>query len=291
VSIKDKLTIDGALEKYGLPKWIKPYAYSYIKSDPIGALKRARSFLDVGRKKGEVTGKYVKLPNGMILEKYMVEHLLTLFYYSEERMSEISNKWSEERSAEGSEYAKYFSSHSVEEAKKARALKNLMEGLGLKLGEPPSEVGDVFDYLGSIEDWRQRIIAKEVVLRDSYAKTFGFVFYKAFYPVSPEFMRMLVKVFEKSEEMRLDQAEIKRIISEIDSNDKMIRMTEELLARIYQSIEANMPMAKKAKLEKEVALLRDISIAYPLHTFEDLGVEIDIKSEIKNIVNRSKDLD
>lgn len=288
MSIKDKLTIDGALEKYGLPKWIKPYAYSYIKSDPLGAIKKARSFLDVGRKKGEVTGKYVKLPNGMTLDKYMVEHLLTLFYYAEERMSDVSNKWAEDRS--GEDYSKYFSAHSVEEAKKARALKNLMEGLGLKLGEAPKEMSEVFNYLESITDWRQRIIAKEIVLRDSYAKTFGFVFYKAFYPVSPEFMRMLVKVFEKSEEIRISEDEIKKIISEAESDQKTLMTAEELLARIYCSIQANMQIAKKAKLDKEVALLRDISIAYPLHTFEELGMNIDIKSEIKNITETAKNL-
>jgi hypothetical protein len=36
-------------------------------------------------------------------------------------------------------------------------------------------------------------------------------------------------------------------------------------------------------MEKEVALLSEVSVAYPFHRLEELGVELDVKDEIETV--------
>ncbi len=43
--------LDNTIAKYRLPQWVKPYIVEYIKENPIYAIKKGMSFIDVKRKK------------------------------------------------------------------------------------------------------------------------------------------------------------------------------------------------------------------------------------------------
>ncbi|MDE1833096.1 MAG: hypothetical protein KGH58_01620 [Candidatus Micrarchaeota archaeon] len=270
------------LRKYGVPEWVDPYVYKYLKSNPLTVVKFATSFIDTKRKKGEVTKKYVRLPNGTTFSMDSIIHLLNLFYYGEDRMVGIYKRWSEG----GSEYSARFSAMIPSKAKHARALKNMMEGLGRRPDtKEPRELKEVFDYIGSLLAWNDRIIATNVVLRGSYANVFGSIFFKVFYPVSPEFMRSLGKAFASDavdNEWGFEEA--KRIIREgLMPEERVLELARELTARVLLSIEANMRFARQAKILREMELLRDIAVANPFHTLKELGLDVDVPLEIRTV--------
>jgi len=278
--------VDKTLEKYNIPLWLKPYIYSYIKEDPVSALKHATSFIEVRRKRGEVTRDFVRLPNGMTFDINFIQHVLSLFYYGEDRISAIYGSWAKEPAEyEYVHYAKRFGQLAETTKKHVRAIHNLMEGMGIKPLDPTSEAISVFDELGAIADWRSRVLASGLILKYTYGYPFGFVFYRVFYPASPEFMRSFGKAFKSDDEDNAWlESEAKRIVKEgvIDS-ESIIKLTEDLLSKAYDSVGSELRMAKKAHIEREAHLLMDVSLAYPLHTLYDQGLSIDIDAEIKKI--------
>ncbi len=282
--------VDSVLNKYGIPLWVKPYIYDYIKSDPLNAVKHATSFIEVRRKKGEVTGKYVKLPNSTMFDMDSVIHILSLFFYGEERSTEMYRKWSSEPAPESRDYSNFYRSMVAVREKHARAIKNLIEGLGRKSDKPTKRVIEVFDFIESLKDWRERMITTDLLMRYAYGVSFGVTFYKTFYFVMPEYMRSFGKAFgETTNESLWGENEAKRIITEKGlPEERIVELSEEVISRIVSSIDSEMEIAKKAKIEKEAKLLRTISIVYPLHTILELGVVVDIEDEIKKINKMAK---
>ncbi len=276
------------LEKYGVPRWVSPFIFSYIKGDPLNAIKRGVSFIEVKRKKGEVTKKTIFLPNGYKFDTSSIAAVLNIFLYSENRVSEIMSGWlSHSVGRDLLAYKDYFFSLSQNDKRHAKAVKNLMEGLGVKPATVKKEVEEVFDYLESIESWPERLVASEVVLKRSYS-TFGIVFYRVFYAASPEFLRSFVKVF-RSEEDSWESNEIKRILGEgVIGKERIMEITEEMLKRFYLSVLAYSSVSKKEKIDKEVKLITEVSMAYPLQFLKESGFDIDVEDEVRRIEKSAK---
>ncbi|MFI5412279.1 MAG: hypothetical protein ACHQX1_00095 [Candidatus Micrarchaeales archaeon] len=281
-----KLTlVDSALEKYGIPKWMRVYIQGYVKSNSIISIKRATAFINVGRKKGAITKTEIILPNGTKFHKEDMLHLVSLFLYGEERISQISQNWAKSENETQPSHKRHFAEMSQIESHRARAIKNLLNGLGSKPGKPSEELVYVFDYIESLRYWEERMVAKKILLNYSFAKPFGYVFYKIFYPVSPEFMRSFGTAFNnKQPQEYYGEEEARRIIEDNGiSQEKLIELTENVLTLTTRAINTEIPGAKRSSIEKEVVLLRDISIAYPLHKINELGVKIDVEEEVAKI--------
>ncbi len=283
--------ISAAMKRYGVPEWLKPYIYKYAKGSDLETIKRAINFINVRRKKGQITGKQVTLPNGVVFDIKAVIHILNQFHYGTEREAEIATAWSKEQTDyDHANFTKHFRNVAETREKHSRALKNLVEGLGYKTGGPTKEITKVFDTLAGLDEWPDRLIATEVIIKDSYSKPFGFIFYKVFYPVSPEFMRSLGKAFVPKD-VQEDWAigEIKRVIGiGALTQEHVLDLAERMLALIYRSLEAERILAKKAGIEREALLLRDISVAYPLHSLQELGIGLDVDKEMKRIGTLAK---
>lgn len=276
--------VDSALERYKLPAWVRPYVYRYVRENPISAVKYAISLIDVKRKKGEITKTHVRLPNGTVFEMESVLKLLNLFFYGEENMAHIEEKWATESLDRNAVYEGNFHEISVLDMKRARALKNLAEGLGHSVGEQPKSLENAFGRISRMESWHDRIITTGIILRYSYAATFGIIFYKVFYPVSPEFMRSFSKAFGEKGTERWDTEEARRLLQDgTVSDEHALRLAREILGDVLWSIKANMKLAKELKLEREVKLLSDISIVYPFQVLSEMGVKVDIDKEVREL--------
>ncbi len=277
--------LDETINKYNIPLWTKRYVYRYIKRSPVNAANRMLSFIEIGRKKGRVTRKGIFLPNGMFFDINFVSEILYLFYYGEKRISESYERWAEEHS----QYSKNLLSLSETTQKHARAIRNMIDGLRIPKKEPnPSAIG-VFDFIDSVEDIKERIVLSSLILKYSYGYPFGFVFYKAFYPASSEFMRSFGKVFLNNKDVEFFESEAKSIILKKEiSQDRLLVIVEMLLEKISYSIEKEIPLAKKAGVENEIMLLNDISIAYPLHIIKDLGIDINPDKEADSIIKGTR---
>lgn len=283
------MLVDATLRRYGLPSWMKEYVLEYLRGNDVSAAKYAISFIKVGRRKGAVTKTEVVLPNGKKFRKEQIAHLLSLFYYGESRLSRISWNWSIDNDHDP-EMLKHFSAMHLLEERRARAIKNLIESLGSKIEEPTDELKEVFDYLDALKEGRERLVAKKIFLNYAYAQPFGQVFYKAFYPVSPEYMRSFGKEFStKSAEAIFGERTAENFIMHGEiSKERLMELCTEILVRVARSIDAEMPRAKKAGIEKEATLLRNIAIAYPLYRLQELGVDIAVKTEISGIKRRAR---
>ena len=283
-SLIDKL-VDPILERYGVPAWVKPYVIKYVKKNPANTVKFAASFIDVKRKKGEITSEYIRLPNGLKFRKDHILHLLNIVFYAEESMSRIAEMWSSKGADNGHNYTAHFKEMQAKDSSHARAIKNLIEGLGRKPEKPQQEIVEVFNYVANLDSWYDRILATELILRDSYARTFGLIFYKVFYPVSPEFMRSFGKTFSVAElESLWGMSEARKIIeTQLVSDEHIVEFTREILIRIQKSVDANMRLAKASGIENEARLLSDIAIAYPLQALSKMGVKVNVGKEINRI--------
>ncbi len=273
--------VELAIRKYKLPQWMKPYIMSYLRGNDMSAIKFAASYINVGRKKGSIARNEIRLPNGKVFKKEHIAHILNLFYYGEVSVCETSKLWSETHDRTP-DHVRHFRTMCAVEEKRARTIRNLMLGLGYRIGKPTPELIAVFDYIKSLTDWDERLFAKKILLNYSYAKPFGYVFYKAFYPVQPEYMRTFGKAFtDHMEEETLSEKEAEDIIREKRIGyERLMEITEHLLMLILRSVNAELPTAKRAGIEREIVLLRDISLAYPLHRLEELGVDMDVQKEI-----------
>jgi hypothetical protein len=281
--------VEPLLNKYRIPEWVRPYLYEYLseelQSNPIAAIKRAASFIEIGRRKGIITKSYVMLPNGVKFDIASITHLLSMFLYGEERISEIGAGWAREADAARlPEYARHFHYLSEKDMRHARAIKNLIAGLEKRVEPPGAAIREVFDFIEGIRDWNERIITSSVVLNQPYS-VMGMLLYRTFYPASSEFMRNFGKAMGAiDEEERWGAEESARILSSgsIASADLMDN-AEKLLALVHLSIDSEMRIARKAGIEREIKLLRDISILYPLHTLQEMGVSIDMAAGMRSI--------
>lgn len=282
--------VDAALEKYGLPPWMKKYVYAYLKGNTVQGIRRAASFINVGRKKGIVTKKEIVLPNGTTFKREQILHLVSLFFYGEERIGSISKAWAATGSDLDPQHRRHFEEMAAIESRRARAIKNLVEGLGHRVEKPTKELVEVFDYIQSLRDWDERIVTKKLLLSYSYAKPFGYVFYKIFYPVSPEFMRSFGTAFNsRQEEELIGEEDAEEVVRSGEMHkERLMELAENVLARVTRSVDAELPKARASKIEREVMLLRDISIAYPLHRLNELGADIDVDKEVAQIKRLSK---
>ncbi|MEM0149712.1 MAG: hypothetical protein QXW10_02345, partial [Candidatus Micrarchaeaceae archaeon] len=170
--------ISAVFEKYGIPAWIAPYAMKYARRNPMRTVKFAMSFIETKRKKGAVVNGYVVLPNGLQLRISSLMRVLNIVFYEQDLMAKMAKKWAVAPSGYDSKYTKYADELSIAEAKHAVAIKNLIEGLGYKVGKPDKHICELFDYIGTLDTWQKRLIAVNIVLRDSYAKAFGVILYK-----------------------------------------------------------------------------------------------------------------
>ena len=209
--------------------------------------------------------------------------LLDLFFYGEEHIARIERMWATGSVDRNAEYEKKFMAMAEADLRRTRAIRNLAEGLGHTVGEQPKAIAKVFDRVSKIESWPDRVITTGVILRYPYAATFGIVFYRVFYPVSPEFMRSFVKAFDSKEtEGEWDFEEAKRIIeNKLVDEEHLLGLARSVLADVLHSIEDNMALAREMKLEKEVRLLGDIAIAYPFQQLSQMGVNVSVENEIK----------
>ena len=198
-------------------------------------------------------------------------------------MAKMYGLWSERAAEPNHTYSEHFYNTAATDDRHARAIKNLIEGLGYKIGDAPKELMDVFDYVERMDSWNDRIIAAAIVLRGAYANAFGIMFYKVFYPASQEFMRSFGKAFKDSEaSWECDEA--MHIIHEgIVPEDHVLELTRSILLRVAYSISANMQMATRSGIEPEIKLLSEIAVAYPFHTLRELGIDVDVKKEVNNI--------
>ncbi|MEM0086999.1 MAG: hypothetical protein QW774_01305 [Candidatus Micrarchaeaceae archaeon] len=284
-----KYSIDSLIEENNLPKWLKSYALSYLKNDPINALAKAVGFVFFGRKHGHFDEKYVYLPNKMKFSMKDVAYVSMLFRYGEKRLSEITAAWSRNANV-ADPYISHFMKMSAIYAKHAMALNSMLAGLGeYKEFKPNKAVSDVFDYIEKINLNYGRIIATDLILRYSYAKTFGFAFYRTFYPVSTEFMRGIGKVFasDSDESIRGEQEAIRVLDARLIESEYILGIARELLKRICISINSLMPIAKRMHLENEIMFIRDVSVAYPLHIMSEHGITVQPDDEAKSIISES----
>ena len=285
------ILVDKVMKKYGVPDWVKPYVYAYIRSNPLNAVRRGISFIDVKRKRGRITGNVIELPNSVQFEVSDITRIVSLFYAGEEESSRIAESWSKDlHDYDSKRYAEHFAALGEIEQKHLRAIKNMLEGLGKKSGSETAEVRALFEKLGSITDWKERIISYDLVLKSSYGSTFGNIFYKVFYPVMPEYMRSFGKAFSSEDvETSWGYEEAKRIIKdgEMDTQ-RLLQLFNDLLPLVGSIVNANMDIADKAGISKEVSLLRDIAIAYPVYIAKECGADIDAEKETAAILDTLK---
>ena len=284
------MLVDAVLKKYGLPPWMKSYVREYIKGADAGAIKYAMGFIKVGRKKGAVQKETIKLPNGKAFRKEQMLHLLSLCYYYEDRVAEISRRWATAGTDHVPLHDHHFLMMADVEQKRARAIKNLINSMAAKASAPNQAHKALFDYIESLHGWNERIVAKRLILNYSFRRVFGLVFYRSFYPVSPEFMRSFGKVFHNPEDVeKFGEQEAERVVQEgLIGKEQLVILTENLLGLIARAIDSEANTAKAAGVEREVALLKDIALAYPLHRLNELGVDIDVKSKLSAIKRSAK---
>ncbi len=283
----DEIMVDKVLRKYEIPEWVRPYVYDYVKADPANAVKKALSFVEIKRRKGMLTAKDVKLPNGITFDIKMVKRLLNTFFYAEESVAAMCGAWVDKPREYNAEYINHFTQTAESSMARARAIKSVIEGISGNTKDTLKEIDNVFGYVSTLESWPERVVALDFILRYAYAKTLGLVFYKVFYPVAPEFMRNIGKVFAKDEPCAVwGEQEATRIINEgIVPHERVNALCSDILSRVYSSIDDNMYIAKQSGVAREIALLRDVSVAYPLVRLEEIGVIEDARKEFKAIAD------
>jgi len=275
--------IDPIINKYNLPPWVKLYAVKYIKKNPMKVISKAFGFVNYGRKKGAILGNKVILPNKYEFDIDTVAYISELFLYGNKKLAEIAIAWS---NRQADPYKDHYARLAEAYEGDARAINSLLDGLKRKPRfEPTKELNEFFEWLRGIDGVYTRIIALDFIIKYAYAKTFGAVFFKAFYPVSPEFMRQLKSVLNyNSEEFGFGEAEAMRLIKEkVIPEAELVDFANKILKLICKSIESEMPIAKEAGISTEISLLGEVSIAYPLHVIADAGVNISPDEEAKKI--------
>ncbi|MCL5102193.1 MAG: hypothetical protein M1544_02450 [Candidatus Marsarchaeota archaeon] len=286
------ILIDKAMKRYGVPEWVKPYIYAYIKSDPINAVKQGISFVDVKRKRGRISGSSVELPNSTKFDIADVIQIVGLFYNGEEEGIKLLSEWSKEPYGfEGKRYSEHFAALATIEERHLRAIRNMLEGLGKKSVPESESIKALFQKVRDVKDWKERIVAYDLILKTAYGGAFGSIFYKVFYPVMPEYMRSFGKAFSSDDkEVKWGKEEADRIISSGEiTNERLMELFGTIIPQIVHTVDANMDIAKRAGIFREVNLLKEIAIAYPMHLAADAGAKIDADKEAARLLASLKD--
>ncbi len=280
--------LDNTIEKYKLPQWVKPYIVDYIKENPINAIKKGMSFIDVKRKKGLISKGYVELPNGIRFEMNFVAEILNQFYYGEKSISDIYERWSKSNYNLDRGYSEGFRRLSILSKKHMRAIKNLIDGMEMKDIGATTGTLKLLDFIEHLETIEERILISGLILRYTYAQTFGMIFYKVFYPTAPEFMRSFGKALSADNKtMQWLDSELRYILQHND-RDRNLASVKNMLSVAAECIDTELPSAKRSNIEKEFLLLRNISVAYPLHVMKEYDYDINPETEARLIFKNKK---
>ncbi len=280
--------LDNTIAKYRLPQWVKPYIVEYIKENPIYAIKKGMSFIDVKRKKGLISKGYVELPNGTRFEMNFVANILNQFYYGEKSISEIYEKWSKNNYNVDRGYSDGFRRLSILSKKHMRAIKNLIDGMEMQDIGPNVGTLKLLEFMEHLDTIEGRILSSGLILRYIYAQTFGMIFYKVFYPTAPEFMRSFGKALSADNKtMQWLESELRYVLQNSD-HEKNLAFVKNMLTVAAECIDTELPYAKRSGIEKEFLLLRNISIAYPLHIIKEYGYDIDPDTDARLIFKNKK---
>ncbi len=274
--------LDPLMDKYDIPEWARTYIYRYATAHPIKTVSFAISLIDSGRRKGRVMNDRVIMPNGSSLDIRPISKLLNLFLYGEDRMARMEMKWTEQQGG-GRDYKEHFAEIAEMDMKRAKAIKNLMYGLKQKVEPNQGSIAEVFDNVEGLSSWNDRVIATGIILRYSYAATFGMVFYRAFYSVAPEYMRSFGKAFKEKRE-RWDTIEAFRILGSGEADHRhAVELARDLLSDVLNSVHSNMDIAEEMNLKSEMELISEISIAHPFKMLCDAGISLDIDGEVRRV--------
>ncbi|MGC8571794.1 MAG: hypothetical protein ACP5RI_00735 [Candidatus Micrarchaeia archaeon] len=280
----DEKIIRSFINKYNLPEWLIPYIKDYLKKKNYN-IKYILTFINYGRKKGDVKAENITLPNGVVFKRKHMVHLLNLLYYSINSMSSVSKYWSE-HSWDNLELKERFISITDIENGRALIIKNLIEGLNYNIYKnPPSkELENTFNYIKNLNDWNERIVSKEIILNYSYAIPFGYVFYKIFYPIAPTYIRSFGKKFFDKESCELeDKKDAEMIISDnLISEGRLKQLLKDLIINTIKSINVEIDNAKEANIYDEIILLRNIAAVYPLYKIKEINKDIYIEDLFKD---------
>jgi hypothetical protein len=282
--------VDIALRRYNVPEWARIYIYKYAARNKLATIRHAIGMVSIGRKKGRITNESVTLPNGMSFRMDSIVKLLSLFFHCAQSIAKLEEHWTTSYNVGNPEYEARFSELAMQDFARARAIKNLIEGLKYRVSAEPESIKPLFDRLAQIDDWNERLLTMGIVLDYSLVKTFGIPFYKVFYPTVPEFMRSFGKAFtpkQGAERWCFTEAS-SLIASGRMPADQALGLSRELLMLVRESIDRNTALAKELKIEKEISLLREIAIAYPLHTLRDAGMPIDPEAEVSRILKQAR---
>ncbi len=286
--------VDKALERYKIPLWIRPYIYKYASRNKIQTIKFALSLINVGRRKGAITKDFIIMPNGTKFRSDAVLELISLFFNGEEQIAQIEREWSNDSMRHNAKYEAIYADLNESDSKRARAVRNLIEGMGSGIdivNKTKKEDLAIFREIEKLNDWNERLIATGIVINYSYMKTFGAVFFRVFYPIAPELMRNLGKAFASSyrhKPERQDTAEARRIIAEHKlSDEQLINITRRLLVAIKQTIDQNIHLAVSLGVKNEIEMMEEIAIAYPLHMLKVMGVSLDVSEEVGKVYRQS----
>jgi hypothetical protein len=275
--------VDRAMDRYDVPEWARPYVYKYVSRNKVDLVKTVISMVGFGRKKGEITSEYAILPNGMKFRMKSLIKLLAIFFHGEQRLADLQQYWATHHAIGNPEYENEYLALANKDYKGARAIKNLMEGLKYKIPEDNGTLDQLFGRLSRLESWEDRIFASGIILHYCYKKPFAGMFMRVFYPIVPEFMRNFNKAFAlKEAPEQWDLVEARRLIATGKiSKARAISLTTDLLALVGRSIDSNIGIAKELDIKEEISLLKDVSLAYPVHILLELGIKVPAASQPK----------
>ncbi len=280
ISPKNKL-FDYALKKYNMPVWTKEYILNYLnKKSKIESMKHLMILIN-RRKKPILTKTKIKLPNGSVFEIKDILHIISLFYFGEMLMQKVIEQWLDNRT--NIEYTKHFINILDITEKHEGTIKNLLNGFKYKIEEPPKNIKRVFEYIENTKDCNERIIIIGIILQDAYAISFGNIFYKVFFYLSPEYMKLIKQSLNyKISEINWFNNQAKQIIkNKLINENRLISLSENLSILINNSIKSESKFAQKLKIKNEVELIKTIAIAYIFHDLYELNVNINIDIEMK----------
>jgi hypothetical protein len=169
-----------------------------------------------------------------------------------------------------------------------RAIKNLIDGMEMKDIGATTGTLKLLDFIEHLETIEERILISGLILRYTYAQTFGMIFYKVFYPTAPEFMRSFGKALSADNKtMQWLDSELRYILQHND-RDRNLASVKNMLSVAAECIDTELPSAKRSNIEKEFLLLRNISVAYPLHVMKEYDYDINPETEARLIFKNKK---
>ena len=279
--------LDKVLEKQGIPTWAVGPIVEYLRSrkEKIGTIKSLLAIIS-SRKKPVLTKTTIKLQNGMEFKIKDILYVVSLFYFGEAMMHRILEKWMQEKSKPALEYTLHFQQLLDITDTHKNAIKNLLDGMDYNLVAPPQHIKAVFDAVEHVSNWDERIFVIGFLLRNTYDASFGAVFYKIFYKISPEYMKLVSAALDyKADEAKWFEAKSVSIISENKiSPNKVIELTHSIVFLINKSIKKEMSRARKMHIYSEIDLLRRIAIAHVFTELSNFVPGIDANKEEKKFV-------